>query len=307
MIFKSNPSRKSGFSYFFRNKRKTLFIKKPGGRKYHRVDLPARVDPLKFLNDLMIEVSVKDYRGFSVYFTKNGELTNRKASADTIWIKTPRGRVFKPFEITEKLLAREVEQFTKFLIAKLRQGVNLRKRKRDEKKVKKVEEVYFEEHLVPETEAAIEYEVLFDSGYYTSSTYTVSEYEARRAIAIPQIKITKHNVNTFLEYIETFGMGYSYAHLKDMGVREGQSFRIRIMGGGMYERRRETASGRIKKEDDVFGFSLSREDFTEEGFESFAEDFMSGLRSKLTGSKSYLARAKDGYLTFEGFHVEIYF
>jgi len=305
-MLRENPSSKSGFNYYFRNNKKTLYIKKPRARKYEKFSVPRGVKADKFLESMIREMALGSYFDFKFYYTKKGEITTKKQEADTLWVKLPKGRKFNKIPFGRKLSAAKADEFTRFVIQEIQKEQRSKKAKKDEKK----SVTNRREAISDLSEGALEdvkYTFYYTEGFYKSDTYKITKFEGVVADPIPIIKITKNNIEDFLDYMENFGMVFCQSMLTDLGIKTGQTFRIRIRGGGDYKRQIKARGGRVKKVvTDSFGFSLPRFKYSTKNFPDFVDLFMATLRDKFIGKNSYLARSVNGVLYFEGFNVEIY-
>jgi hypothetical protein len=309
-MIQSNPSKREGFSYFFRDNRKTVFLRAPRGKKYHQFKVPKNKDPIKFVESLIISAVATSYNGFTVYYRKAGKLVRDITKADTVYVKMPRGRKFYDFELFQmpEMTPRESVIFlTKKIISRLDQIRRKKAEAKREKELKKAQEAGELEEPAEEVERdGITYFIRHDKGYYSSNRYGRTHYIARYLIVIPEILISQRNVDAILEYIENDAFPLILDNLLDMGVSDDQFFRVRLIGSGDYMRVKTDPRGNEIKVPDRFGFGLARDNFTEDMWFDYIDKFMDELRDRLTGKKSYLARAVSGKLVFEGFHIEIY-
>lgn len=305
MMIQANPTKREGFSYFFRDNKRTLFLKAPRGRKYHQFKVPKNKDPIKFVEALMIASVSYKHLDYTVHYTKNNKLISNYAKADTLHLKAPRGRkwyAFELFPLDGYSPKDSVEILTDKIITRFDQ---LRRKKLEKKREKERKELVESEDYEEPSEVVdneeITYYVVPDKGFYSSDKYGHNRFVNRTMIVIPEILISKSNVENILEYIEETAFDLILDQLLDMGVKDDQFFMVRLLGSGQYLRNRNGA-----KEMDRFGFSLERDNFNEDMWENYKERFVNTLRDKLTGRNSYLVRAGNEKLIFIGFKVEIY-
>lgn len=267
------------------------------------MEVPPRVNLERFLNKLFIEMASRDYLGYTVYYTKDGSYVTRRTMADTIWVRDPKGRKFLENFIGDfkqakgkKRTAALMDELEALAVIGARTAAERRERKK-RPPLPPPEDIEIEDY------EQIEYTVSeIQQGDYVSKKYPVTRYNRIFAEVTPAIHITEDNAESFIEYMRTFGLEYMHTLLKELGVGEGQEFRVRIMGSGNVPRVTEKGDTEVTK----FGVSLSRGIYDEEGWETFSNLFIEKLEDCLIGANNYLMRAMENDIAFRGFHIEIY-